>query len=202
MIAIIDYGAGNIHSIAKGLERVGAKVQVTDDPKLVGEARAVVLPGVGAGGTAMARMRERGLDDAIREATQRGRPFLGICLGMQLLTERHAEGNVEALGLFRGEVRLIPHGPKIPHMGWNQVMPLHEDLPIFAGIAPGTYFYFAHSYYVEPQDQQGVAALTDYGSPYCTVIVTEQVWGTQFHPEKSGEAGLQLLRNFVKWVNQ
>ena len=150
----------------------------------------------------MACMTRRGLDDAIRQATERGKPFLGICLGMQLLADFHAEGEVDGLRLFRGEVRRIPHGPKIPHMGWNQVTPLHSNLPIFANIAPEAYFYFAHSYYVEPRDQQGVAAVTDYGSPFCSVIVTERVWGTQFHPEKSGAVGLQLLKNFVKWVQE
>ena len=202
MIAIIDYGAGNIRSIEKALEHVGARVQVTDDPAMVAEAQAVVLPGVGSGGAAMARMKERGLDGAIRQATQQGKPFLGICLGMQLLADHHAEGEVDGLGLFRGEVRRIPHGPKIPHMGWNQVTPLRTGLPIFASIPQDAYFYFAHSYYVEPQNQQGVAAITDYGSPYCSVIVTERVWGTQFHPEKSGSVGLQLLKNFVKWVRE
>jgi glutamine amidotransferase len=202
MIAIIDYGAGNIRSIAKALELVGAQVQVTDDSEVVANANAVVLPGVGSGGAAMAQMTARGLDDAIREATFQGKPFLGICLGMQLLADHHDEGEVDGLGLFRGTVRRIPHGPKIPHMGWNQVRPLHNEHPMFAGIKPDSYFYFAHSYYVEPTDQQGVAALTDYGSPYCSVIATEQVWGTQFHPEKSGIVGLQLLKNFVKRVNE
>ncbi|HLZ58891.1 MAG TPA: imidazole glycerol phosphate synthase subunit HisH [Ktedonosporobacter sp.] len=202
MIAIIDYGAGNIRSIAKGLEHVGASVQVTDDPAIVARSQAVVLPGVGSGGAAMARMTQRGLDDAIREATRQGKPFLGICLGMQLLADYHDEGEVGGLHLFRGSVRRIPHALKIPEMGWNQATPLHEGLPIFADISPDAYFYFAHSYYVEPQDQQGVAALTDYGGSYCSVIATEQVWGTQFHPEKSGEVGLQLLRNFVRWAQQ
>ena len=202
MIAIIDYGAGNIRSIEKALEHVGAAVQVTDDPSVVTRAQAVVLPGVGSGGAAMARMTERGLDDAIRQATQEGKPFLGICLGMQLLADHHAEGEVDGLRLFAGEVRRIPHGPKIPHMGWNQVRALHTGLAIFEGLPQDAYFYFAHSYYVEPQDQQGVAAVTEYGSPFCSVIVTERVWGTQFHPEKSGSIGLQLLSNFVKWVNQ
>ena len=202
MIAIIDYGAGNIRSIEKALEYVGAQVQVTGDPGVVATAHAIVLPGVGSGGAAMASMTERGLDEAIRNATQQGKPFLGICLGMQLLADHHAEGEVDGLGLFRGEVRRIPHGPKIPHMGWNTVTSLREGLPIFADIPPDAYFYFAHSYYVEPQDRQGVAAMTDYGSPYCSVIVGEHVWGTQFHPEKSGAAGLQLLRNFMKWVRK
>ena len=202
MIAIIDYGAGNIHSIEKALQYIGATVEVTDDPAVVAAAQAVVLPGVGSGGAAMARMAERGLDDAIRQATQQGKPFLGICLGMQLLADHHAEGEVDGLRLFRGEVRRIPHGPKIPHMGWNSVSPVRAELPIFAGIPADSYFYFAHSYYVEPQDQQGVAAVTDYGSPFCSVIVTERVWGTQFHPEKSGAVGLQMLKNFVRWVNE
>jgi len=202
MISIVDYGAGNIHSIAKALAFVGAAVQVTDETTVIARSQAVVLPGVGSGGSAIARMTERGLVDAIRTATQQGKPFLGICLGMQLLADHHAEGEVDGLGLFRGEVRRIPHGPKIPHMGWNTVTPLREGLPIFADIPPDAYFYFAHSYYVEPQDRQGVAAVTDYGSPYCSVIVGEHVWGTQFHPEKSGAAGLQLLRNFMKWVRE
>ena len=202
MIAIIDYGAGNIRSIEKALEYVGGVVQVTDDPAVVNNAQAVVLPGVGSGGAAMARMKQRGLDTAIRQATERGKPFLGICLGMQLLAEHHAEGEVDGLGLFRGEVRRIPNGPKIPHMGWNQVRPLQTGLAIFDEIPQDAYFYFAHSYYVEPQDQQGVAAITDYGSPYCSVIVTKRLWGTQFHPEKSGAVGLRLLKNFVKFARQ
>jgi glutamine amidotransferase len=200
MIAIIDYGAGNIRSIAKALQAIGASIQVTDDADVVSRAQAIVLPGVGSGGAAMARMTECRLGDAIREATQRGKPFLGICLGMQLLADHHAEGEVDGLRLFPGEVRRIPNGPKIPHMGWNQVVPLQERLPIFAGIPAGAYFYFAHSFYVEPLDRHGVAATTDYGSPFCSVIATDQVWGTQFHPEKSGEAGMQLLKNFVRWV--
>jgi len=202
MIAIIDYGAGNIRSIEKALEHVGASVQVTDEPGTVNKAQAIVLPGVGSGGAAMTRMTERGLDDAIRKATQQGKPFLGICLGMQLLADHHAEGEVDGLSLFSGEVRRIPHGPKIPHMGWNQVKPLKTALAIFDDIPQDAYFYFAHSYYVEPQDSQGVAAVTDYGSPFCSVIVTERVWGTQFHPEKSGSVGLQLLNNFLKWIRK
>ena len=202
MIAIIDYGAGNIRSIEKALEHVGASVQVTDEPGTVNKAQAIVLPGVGSGGAAMSRMTERGLDDAIRKATQQGKPFLGICLGMQLLADHHAEGEVDGLSLFSGEVRRIPHGPKIPHMGWNQVKPQHTALAIFEDIPRDAYFYFAHSYFVEPQDSQGVAAVTDYGSPFCSVIVTERVWGTQFHPEKSGSVGLQLLINFLKWTRE
>ncbi len=202
MIAIINYGAGNIRSIEKALEHVGAVVQVTDKPAIVNKAQAIVLPGVGSGGAAMSRITERGLDDSIRKATQEGKPFLGICLGMQLLADHHAEGEVDGLSLFPGEVRRIPHGPKIPHMGWNQVKRQHTGLTIFDDIPPEAYFYFAHSYYVEPEDLQGVAAVTDYGSSFCSVIVTERVWGTQFHPEKSGAVGLQLLSNFLKWIRK
>ncbi|WP_376795668.1 imidazole glycerol phosphate synthase subunit HisH [Thermogemmatispora sp.] len=202
MIAIIDYGAGNLRSIQKALEHVGAQAVVTADPATVASARAVVLPGVGSGGAAMQRMKATGLDEAIREATARGRPFLGICLGMQLLAEHHAEGEVEGLRLFAGEVRRIPQGPKIPHMGWNQVQPLNPALPIFKGIPAGAFFYFAHSYYVEPRDPSGVAGVTDYGTPYCSVIVSDHLWGTQFHPEKSGTMGLRLLANFVRWVGE
>src|SRR5260221_14038063 len=147
MIAIIDYGAGNIRSIEKALEHVGAVVQVTGDPTAVASAQAVVLPGVGSGGAAMARMRQRGLDDAIRQATQQGKPFLGICLGMQLLADHHAEGEVDGLGLFRGEVRRIPHGPKIPHMGWNQVRPLHAGFSILSVIPEDAYFISTNPYY-------------------------------------------------------
>jgi glutamine amidotransferase len=202
MIAIVDYGAGNMHSIARALEHVGASVQVSDDPAHIVEAEAVVLPGVGSAGSAMARISARGLDMAIRRATERGRPFLGICLGMQLLADHHAEGEVDGLKLFPGTVRRIPEGQKIPEMGWNQVTPTRGGLAIFENIPADSYFYFAHSYYVEPREETGVAARTEYGSPYCSVIVTERVWGTQFHPEKSGDVGLQLLTNFVKWVRQ
>lgn len=202
MIAIVDYGAGNMHSIAHALKHVGASVRVTDDPALVNKAEAVVLPGVGQARSAMAQMTAKKLDEAICLATYQGKPFLGICLGMQLLADHHAEGEVDGLKLFRGSVRRIPDGLKIPEIGWNQVQPCQPGLAIFENIAPDSYFYFLHSYYVEPQEREGVAATTDYGSPYCSVIVTERVWGTQFHPEKSGDVGLQLLSNFVKWVRQ
>src|SRR5947209_10762170 len=152
MIAIIDYGAGNIRSIEKALEYIGASVQVTDEPDTVNKAQAIVLPGVGSGGAAMSRMTERGLDNAIRKATQQGKPFLGICLGMQLLADHHAEGEVDGLSLFHGEVRRIPHGQKIPHMGWNQVKTQHTTLDIYDNILKYAYLYFDNSYYVEPQD--------------------------------------------------
>lgn len=200
MISIVDYGAGNIHSIARALEHVGARVCVTDEPALIAQAAAVVLPGVGQAHAAMTHMRARGLDEAICRATEAGKPLLGICLGMQLLVGRHAEGEVDGLQLFRGSVRRLADGPKIPAMGWNEATPTRQGLAIFADVPAHSFFYFAHSYYVEPQDQASVAAMTEYGAPYCSVIVTAGVWGTQFHPEKSGRVGLQVLKNFVRWV--
>src|SRR2546430_7589842 len=197
MIVVIDYGAGNMRSIEKALAYVGAQVQVTDDPAVVDAAQAIVLPGVGSGGTAMARMKERRLDVAIRLATQQGKPFLGICLGMQLLADYHAEGEVDGLGLFRGAVRRIPEGPKIPHMGWNQVLPTRSGLPIFADLPGDAYFYFAHSYYVEPQDHGCVAAVPGFCSSFCRGIFAEHICGTQLHPAKNGAAGQQLFMHSV-----
>src|SRR5260370_11809294 len=197
MIVVIDYGAGNMCSIEKALANVGAQVQVTDDPAVVDAAQAIVLPGVGSGGTAMARMKERRLDVAIRRATQQGRPFLGICLGMQLLAEYHAEGEVDGLGLFSGAVRRIPEGPKIPHMGWNQVLPTRSELPIFSDLPGDAYFYFAHSYYVEPQDHGCVAAVTRYGFFFCMCILAENGLGTQFSPKKEWEEGVVMVCEFL-----
>src|SRR2546423_9883634 len=197
MIVVIDYGAGNMRSIEKALAYVGAQVQVTDEPAVVDAAQAIVLPGVGSGGTAMARMKERRLDVAIRLATQQGKPFLGICLGMQLLADYHAEGEVDGLGLFRGAVRRIPEGPKIPHMGWNQVLPTRSGLPIFAGLPGDAYFYFAHSYYVEPQDHGCVAAVTGFGSFFFSVFLGEHNCGSHYYPKKNGGEGLELVMKFL-----
>src|SRR2546423_1637394 len=193
MIVVIDYGAGNMRSIEKALAYVGAQVQVTDEPAVVDAAQAIVLPGVGSGGTAMARMKERRLDVAIRLATQQGKPFLGICLGMQLLADYHAEGEVDGLGLFRGAVRRIPEGPKIPHMGWNQVLPTRSGLPIFADLPGDAYFYFAHSYYVEPQDHGCVAAGPGYWFFLFRGIFAGHILGTPLHPQKSRRTGLHIL---------
>ena len=201
-VTVIDYGVGNLLSVQRGLEHCGAKVTITSDHDTILSSQRVVLPGVGAFGNAMQELNRLALAQVIRQLAGMGTPLLGICLGMQLLADYHAEGEVDGLGLFRGAVRRIPEGPKIPHMGWNQVLPTRSGLPIFAGLPGDAYFYFAHSYYVEPQDHGCVAAVTGYGSSFCSVIVAEHIWGTQFHPEKSGEAGLQLLRNFVQWVNQ
>jgi glutamine amidotransferase len=206
MIAIIDYGAGNLRSIRTALERVGATVAMAVEPGIVAAASAVVLPGVGAAGPTMRRLQETGLDDALRQVFHSGKPFLGICLGLQLLFQQHEEGDVPGLGLLAGSARRLPAGLKIPHMGWNQIEPWYSSWneagaaqSMFADIPPGSYVYFVHSFYVDPVDPTVIAARTTYGIPFCSAIASGQVWGTQFHPEKSGEVGLRLLRNFVRF---
>jgi len=205
VIAVVDYDAGNLRSITHGLRLAGAQVEVTSDPAVVRAATAVVVPGVGAASDTMASLRSHGLEQVIADTVRGGKPYLGVCMGLQVLATISEEGGRHTcLDVIPGTVRRLTGGAglKVPHMGWNQVTPLREGLSIFADLPPDAYFYFAHSYYVEPQERQGVAAVTAYGSPFCSVIVAEHVWGTQFHPEKSGVAGLQLLKNFVKWVAQ
>jgi glutamine amidotransferase len=197
MITIVDTGAGNLYSVARTFKALDVPARVVDRPEEVEQAEAIVLPGVGAAGAAMRFLRERGLDEAVRAALKRGLPFLGICLGMQLLLTSHDEGNVAGLDVLPGRVRRFPDGLIVPHMGWNQVQQSYET-PLFEGIPSGAYFYFVHSYYAEPAEASQIAGQTDYGSPYCSVIATGNLWGVQFHPEKSGANGLRLLRNFAK----
>ena len=199
MIIIVDYGAGNLRSVARAYEHLGIPAQVADRPEAVERAEAVVFPGVGAAGAAMRFLKERGLDEAVRSALKRGIPFLGVCLGMQLLLASHEEGNVAGLALLPGRVRRFPDGDGllVPQMGWNQVTLLRES-KIFDGIPPGAHFYFNHSYYAEPANREMIAAQTDYGLPFCSVIEAGNLWGVQFHPEKSSANGLKLLRNFAK----
>ncbi len=201
MITIVDYGAGNLRSIARAFEHLGVPAQVVDRPEAVERAEAVVLPGVGAAGAAMRFLKEKGLDEAVSNALQRGIPFLGICLGMQLLLGSHEEGDVAGLALLPGRVRRFPEGLLVPQMGWNQVALLRES-KLFEGISPGAYFYFVHSYYAEPADRELIAGQTDYGAPYCSVIDAGNLWGVQFHPEKSSTNGLRLLHNFAKGAGQ
>ncbi len=197
MITIVDYGAGNLRSIARAFAHLDLAARVVDRPEEVERAEAVVLPGVGAAGAAMRFLKEKGLDEAVRAALKRGVPFLGVCLGMQLLLGSHEEGDTAGLALLPGCVRRFPAGLIVPHIGWNQVQPLRET-PLFDGIPPGAFFYFVHSYYAEPADTALVAGQTDYGGLYCSVIEAGNLWGVQFHPEKSGTNGLRLLRNFAK----
>lgn len=197
MLTIVDYGAGNLRSVVRAFEYLGIPAQVVDRPEAVAHAEAIVFPGVGAAGAAMRHLKEKGLDEAISAALKRGIPFLGVCLGMQLLLASHEEGNVAGLALLPGRVRRLPDDVLVPQMGWNQVTLLREN-PLFDGIPPGAHFYFNHSYYVEPADREMIAGQTDYGLPFCSVIQAGNLWGVQFHPEKSSVNGLRLLSNFAK----
>jgi imidazole glycerol-phosphate synthase subunit HisH len=202
MIAIIDYGMGNLRSVQKGFEKVGHQAVVTDDPDRVAAAGKVVLPGVGAFEDAMAELRARGLVGPVLEAIGSGKPFLGICLGLQLLFETSYEnGRHQGLGVLPGEVVRFDLPPEysVPHMGWNQVS-IRRRAPILEGIDNGTYFYFVHSYYVVPADQVVVAAETDYPGPFCSMIWRDNIYATQFHPEKSQADGLRVLKNFAEIV--
>ncbi len=201
MITIVDYGAGNLRSMARAFAAIGVEARVVDKPEQVKQAEAVVLPGVGAAGAAMRFLKERGLDDAVRGALKRGLPFLGVCLGMQLLLGSHEEGDVAGLSLLPGRVRRFPEGLLVPQMGWNQVRLLRET-PLFAGVPEGAHFYFVHSYYAEPEAAGQVVGQTEYGPPYCSVIEAGNLWGVQFHPEKSSSNGLQVLHNFARLARQ
>jgi len=197
MIAIIDYGMGNLRSVQKAFEKVGAEAVVTADRAEVESASALVLPGVGAFGDAMANLRRAGLVDCVNQAVKKGKPLLGICLGMQLLFEMSEEMGIHrGLGVFEGRVRKFRVKLKVPHMGWNQIHIRRSD-PLLSGVADGSYVYFVHSYYVEPADPQIILATTDYGIDYASVIGRDAIYGIQFHPEKSQDIGLKILRNFT-----
>jgi len=199
MIAIIDYQMGNLRSVQKGFERVGHEAMVTSDPAVIATASKLVLPGVGAFADAIAELKRRDLVTSIREAIGSGKPFLGICLGLQLLFDcSYEDGEHEGLGILPGEVRRfeVPREYKVPHMGWNQVR-YNRSSPIFAGIEDQTHFYFVHSYFVVPQNKQIVAGETAYPDPFCAMIWRDNLFATQFHPEKSQSAGLRVLQNFA-----
>ncbi len=197
MIAIIDYGMGNLRSVQAGLEYVGQEAFITDDPKQIADAPAVVLPGVGAFGDAIERLEETGLGDAFREAVQSGKPCLGICLGLQLLFSESDEGGLyKGLDIIPGRVIRFTNQFKVPHMGWNQLEIKKQDEPIFNDIPDGSYMYFVHSYYVQPEDPDAIATTTDYGIHFTSMIAKGNLFATQFHPEKSQDIGLQMLRNF------
>ena len=208
-IAVIDYGMGNLHSVAKALELVStdSEVVLTADPQVVRDADRVLLPGVGAIRDCMAEMRRLGVDAEVREAIQSGKPFLGICVGYQALTDFSEEnGGVECLSEFGGRVNFFGKSLKdaageklkVPHMGWNQV---HQtvDHPLWHNIEQDTRFYFVHSYHVHLADKELVAGTCEYGVPFDVALAKDNVFAVQFHPEKSSKAGLQLLQNFVNW---
>ena len=196
-ITIIDYGMGNLHSAAKALEKVGAQVTVTRDPELVRQADKVILPGVGAFGDCMKNLNERGLAPVIHEVIAAGKPFLGICVGLQMLFEGSEEDpGVAGLGIFKGLVRkIVAPGLKIPHMGWNN-LEYRTSSSLFQGLPPAAYVYFVHSYHAVPTDESCITAVTDYGGQVTAAVGRGLVQAVQFHPEKSSAVGLKILANF------
>ena len=199
MVSIIDYGAGNLMSVKKALDFIGAESEITADKDKIKNASHVILPGVGSFGDAMASMAERGLVDNVREAALSGKPFLGICLGLQLLfAESDESPAVSGLGVLDGKISLIPKndGLKVPHMGWNSVE-IKQNSGIFKGIPNGSYFYFVHSFYLNGANADEVAGTTQYGTEIQCAVEKGNLCATQFHPEKSGEIGLMLLKNFL-----
>lgn len=200
MIAIIDYGMGNLRSVQKGFEKMGVDAAVVAKPEEVEQARGVVLPGVGAFADAMNNLRSSGMVEAVYRAVEAGKPFLGICLGQQLLFEASEEwGLTEGLGIFRGRVRRLPDGLKVPHMGWNQAEIQRPD-PLFEGVPQASSFYFVHSYYVDPEEPEVVLTRTEYGVSFASIVGKDNVYGIQFHPEKSSGMGLKILENFGRMV--
>lgn len=200
MVAIIDYGAGNLSSVKKALDYLGTESEITQDRDKILSASHVILPGVGSFGDAMNSMQERGLVETVKEAALSGKPFLGICLGLQLLFEESDESpDVKGLGLLKGRIVTIPkdNGLKVPHMGWNSVE-LKQRNGIFDGIDDESYFYFVHSYYLKDADVDVVAGVTHYGVEIQCAVQKGNLSATQFHPEKSSKAGLKLLENFLK----
>jgi imidazole glycerol-phosphate synthase subunit HisH len=196
MIAIVDYDLGNLASVRNAFAEVGARAERTADPETIREADGVVLPGVGAASAGMERLRARGLQDVVLEVARSGRPLLGLCLGMQLLFEHSEEGAASCLGLLPGSVRLMQVDLKVPHIGWNQVR-TSSRTNLWKGLPADPYFYFVHSYVCVPADQSLSAGESEYGETFCSAVTSGLIWGVQFHPERSGKNGLQLIRNFV-----
>jgi len=188
---------GNLHSVLGGLNYAGQKAFITDDPRKIRDADAVVLPGVGAFKDAIKRLEETGLGDAFRESVKSGKPCLGVCLGLQMLFSESEEGGIfSGLNIIPGKVIRFSSQLKVPHMGWNQIEIKKPDMPIFRDIPNGAYMYFVHSYYVKPEDESVIATTTNYGINFTSMIAKGNLFATQFHPEKSQKIGLQLLKNF------
>jgi glutamine amidotransferase len=199
VVAVLDYGAANMVSITKALAAVGAEVVVATNPTAMAGVDAIVVPGVGAAAPAMAHLRERGLVEPLREWVRAGRPCLGICLGFQLFFDRSDEADAETLGLLAGRTVPLQDAPTLPHIGWNTVDAVRPH-PLFEGIPDGSHFYFVHSYAPVPADESVVVARTTHGRPFVSAVASGSLYGLQFHPEKSAEAGLRLLANFLGLV--
>lgn len=206
MIAIIDYGSGNLRSVARAIEKAGQSPMITSERETILNSHGVVLPGVGAFGDCMESLKSKGLDEVVSRCVEMGKPFLGICLGYQLLfeeSEEHqsSEADVAGLGIFKGRVIKFPSdlGLKVPHIGWNSLT-FSKPSPYFEGLPDAPYFYFVHSYYVDVGDRSLVAARANYGIDFDAAIARDNILAVQFHPEKSGETGLTVVRNFLKVV--
>jgi imidazole glycerol-phosphate synthase subunit HisH len=202
MIALLDYGSGNLRSVHKSLLKVGANVRIAQRPDEIGDARSMVLPGVGAFDDCINALRKQELLEAARDFIQTGKPFLGICVGYQALFERSEEFNscAAGLGLFQGSVVRFTEKPglKIPQIGWNQIEIVQTDCPLYRDIPSGSYVYFVHSFFPQPLDKSIIATRTNYGGTFASSIWRDNIYATQFHPEKSQKVGLQLLKNFVE----
>lgn len=205
MIAVVDYRAGNLASVARALHYLNRPFQITDNPEALKQASHVIFPGVGAAGAAMDYLRQTGLDQLIRSLVAAGKPLLGICLGTQVVFEYSEENQTRCLGIIPGSVRLFPSTLqheglplKIPHMGWNDIV-FTKPHPVFENIEPGTAFYFVHSFYPAPDDPSWILGWTDYGLRFCSAIARGNLVAVQFHPEKSGRPGLRILENFCRW---
>ena len=206
-IALLDYGMGNLHSVSKALSLVGAEVAITNDPKVVAAADKIVFPGVGAMRDCMIGMHEAGIDKVVREAIF-NKPVMAICVGMQALFEQSSEnGETACLGILDGTVKAFDptwvdeqgNTIKVPHMGWNTITDMDFAHPLWNRIEDNQHFYFVHSYYCQPTNSSQTSSICDYGQPFCASIIQDNLFATQFHPEKSHTAGLQLLKNFVQW---
>lgn len=200
-LAVVDYGAGNLRSVTRALEVAGASPYVTSDPADVASADALIMPGQGSCNQAMETLRTKSLGVKILEAIKLGKPFLGVCLGLEVLLDSTEEGDSRCLGVIPGRVRRLPSNLKVPHMGWNQVRLLKEH-PVFQGIPQQSHFYFVHSFYAAPKDANIIAATTDYGFEFCCAIARGNMIATQFHPEKSGTLGIKLYENFIRFATR
>ena len=200
MVVVIDYQAGNITSVVRSLRALGVEGKITAGPEAVLEARRVIFPGVGAAGEAMATLKSRGLDQALKEVFARGTPILGICLGTQIILDHSEENDTPCLGLIPGRTRALPRTPglKIPHMGWNRV-DFRGSHPVFAGLPATAEYYFVHSFYPDPAQSSMILGVTDHGISFPSAIGWRNLVATQFHPEKSGRFGLNILENFLAW---
>lgn len=201
-LVIIDYGVGNFRNVQKAFEVIGAAAEISESPQVAAAADAVVLPGVGAFGDAINNLRQRRLDEPVLAAARSGKPLLGICVGLQLLFDESEEmGQHTGLGVLPGKIVRFPAGLTVPHMGWNQIEPERAH-PLLQHIRPGDFAYFAHSYHAVPDNAGDVAAYTQYGHAFASVVARDNVVAIQFHPEKSQQVGLQILRNFVEFAQR